>query len=54
MPDYGADLRADRPAVRLMERRGNLRAYGLNLLGSLLGVIVMLVASLLWTAATPL
>jgi hypothetical protein len=35
---------------RLMERRGNLRAYGLNLLGSLLGVIVMLVASLLWTS----
>jgi spermidine synthase len=34
---------------RLMERRGNLRAYGLNLLGSLLGVVVMLVASLLWT-----
>ena len=35
---------------RLMERRRNLRAYGLNLLGSLLGVIVMLVASLLWTS----
>lgn len=34
---------------RLMERRGNLRAYGLNLLGSLLGVVLMLVASLLWT-----
>ena len=34
---------------RLMERRQNLRAYGLNLLGSLLGVVVMLVASLLWT-----
>jgi hypothetical protein len=34
---------------RLMERRKNLRAYGLNLLGSLLGVVMMLVASLLWT-----
>ncbi|MGC2077940.1 MAG: hypothetical protein WA728_18300 [Xanthobacteraceae bacterium] len=34
---------------RLMERRTNLRAYGLNLLGSLLGVLLMLVASLLWT-----
>jgi spermidine synthase len=34
---------------RLMERRKNLRAYGLNLLGSLLGVLIMLVASLLWT-----
>jgi SAM-dependent methyltransferase len=34
---------------RLMERRGNLRAYGLNLLGSLLGVLIMLVASTLWT-----
>ena len=34
---------------RLMERRQNLRAYGLNLLGSLVGVVVMLVASLLWT-----
>src|SRR5215471_5606084 len=34
---------------RLMERRGNLLAYGLNLLGSLLGVVLMLVASLLWT-----
>jgi spermidine synthase len=34
---------------RLMERRTNLRAYGLNLLGSLLGVVMMLVASLLWT-----
>jgi spermidine synthase len=34
---------------RLMERRKNLRAYGLNLLGSLLGVLLMLVASLLWT-----
>jgi hypothetical protein len=34
---------------RLMERRTKLRAYGLNLLGSLLGVLVMLVASFLWT-----
>jgi spermidine synthase len=34
---------------RLMERRRNLRAYGLNLLGSLLGVLIMLVASTLWT-----
>ncbi len=34
---------------RLMERRGRLRAYGLNLLGSLLGVVLMLLASLLWT-----
>ena len=34
---------------RLMERRGKLRAYGLNLLGSLFGVVVMLVASSLWT-----
>src|ERR1035437_1073244 len=34
---------------RLMERRKKLRAYGLNLLGSLLGVVMMLLASLLWT-----
>ena len=34
---------------RLMERRTNLRAYGLNLLGSLLGVLLMLLASLFWT-----
>ena len=34
---------------RLMERRRNLRAYGLNLLGSLLGVVLMLVVSSLWT-----
>jgi len=34
---------------RLMERRRNLRAYGLNLLGSLLGVLMMLAASFLWT-----
>jgi len=32
-----------------MQRRKNLRAYGLNLIGSLLGVVMMLVASLLWT-----
>ena len=34
---------------RLMERRTKLRAYGLNLLGSLLGVLLMLTASFLWT-----
>jgi spermidine synthase len=34
---------------RLMERRKNLRAYGLNLLGSLVGVLLMLGASFLWT-----
>jgi spermidine synthase len=34
---------------RLMERRTKLRAYGLNLLGSLLGVLLMLGASFLWT-----
>ncbi|MBZ5600923.1 MAG: hypothetical protein LAO79_01300 [Acidobacteriia bacterium] len=34
---------------RLMERRGKLRAYGLNLLGSLLGVAASFAASLLWT-----
>ncbi|HEX4286074.1 MAG TPA: hypothetical protein VHZ28_13345, partial [Terracidiphilus sp.] len=34
---------------RLMEHRSKLRAYGLNLLGSLLGVLLMLAASLLWT-----
>jgi hypothetical protein len=34
---------------RLMERTKNLRAYGLNLIGSLLGVVMMLVASVLWT-----
>jgi hypothetical protein len=33
---------------RLMERRTKLRAYGLNLLGSLLGVLLMFVASYLW------
>ncbi len=34
---------------RLMERRTKLRAYGLNMFGSLLGVLLMLVASFLWT-----
>ena len=34
---------------RLMERRKNLRAYGLNLLGSLVGVVMMLVASRDWS-----
>ncbi len=34
---------------RLMERRSHLRAYGMNLLGSLLGVLLMLGASFLWT-----
>ena len=34
---------------RLMERRTKLWAYGLNLLGSLLGVLLMLLASFLWT-----
>jgi spermidine synthase len=34
---------------RLMDRRKNLRAYGLNLLGSLFGVLLMLAASFLWT-----
>jgi spermidine synthase len=34
---------------RLMEGRSKLRAYGLNLLGSLLGVLLMLAASFLWT-----
>ena len=34
---------------RLMERRPKLRAYGLNLLGSLVGVLLMLLASYLWT-----
>jgi hypothetical protein len=34
---------------RLMERRRSLRAYGLNLLGSLFGVLIMLAASFLWT-----
>jgi hypothetical protein len=34
---------------RLLERREKLRAYGLNLLGSLVGVVLMLFASSLWT-----
>jgi SAM-dependent methyltransferase len=34
---------------RLMERQTKLRAYGLNLLGSLAGVVLMLTASFLWT-----
>lgn len=34
---------------RLMERLPSLRAYGLNLLGSLAGVALMLGASFLWT-----
>ncbi len=34
---------------RLMERREKLKAYGLNLLGSLAGVVLMLVLSWLWT-----
>ena len=34
---------------RLMARRGQLRAYGLNLFGSLVGVLGIFVASALWT-----
>jgi spermidine synthase len=34
---------------RLMERRTKLRAYGLNLVGSLAGVLMMLATSFLWT-----
>ncbi len=34
---------------RLMQRRQTLSAYGLNLLGSLAGVVLMLVLSWLWT-----
>jgi len=34
---------------RLMQRREKLRAYGLNLLGSLAGVLLMLALSWLWT-----
>jgi hypothetical protein len=34
---------------RLMKRRPNLRAYGLNLLGSLAGVVLTFVVSFLWT-----
>ncbi|HEX4714575.1 MAG TPA: hypothetical protein VH164_06575, partial [Ktedonobacteraceae bacterium] len=33
----------------LMRRRENLRAYGLNLLGSLAGVLVMFIVSAFWT-----
>jgi hypothetical protein len=33
----------------LMQRRTNLKAYGLNLLGSLAGILAMLGASFLWT-----
>jgi SAM-dependent methyltransferase len=34
---------------RLMDRQGTLRAYGSNLLGSLLGVLLTFVVSWLWT-----
>lgn len=34
---------------KLMERTGQLSAYGMNLLGSLLGVALMFVVSLFWT-----
>jgi hypothetical protein len=34
---------------RLMERRSKLRAYGLNLAGSIMGVVLMLGISFLWT-----
>ncbi len=34
---------------RMMERRNKLRAYGLNLLGSALGVLLMIGMSFLWT-----
>jgi SAM-dependent methyltransferase len=34
---------------RLMKRRSNLRSYGLNLLGSLVGVALTFVVSFLWT-----
>ncbi len=34
---------------RLMTRRGNLRAYGFNLLGSILGVILVTAISFFWT-----
>jgi hypothetical protein len=34
---------------RLMKRRSNLRAYGLNLLGSLVGVALTFIVSFLWT-----
>ena len=32
-----------------MQRRPNLKAYGLNLLGSLAGILAMLLVSFLWT-----
>ncbi len=35
---------------RLMERKSQLSAYGWNLLGSLLGVLLMFLVSYLWTA----
>ena len=34
---------------RLMDRTGQLRAYGFNLFGSLLGVLLMFLVSFLWT-----
>jgi SAM-dependent methyltransferase len=34
---------------RLMRRRDNLRSYGLNLIGSLCGVVLMFAVSFLWT-----
>lgn len=34
---------------KLMERKSQLSAYGLNLLGSLLGVLLMFLVSFLWT-----
>ena len=34
---------------KLMERRSQLSAYGLNLFGSLLGVVLMFLVSFLWT-----
>jgi spermidine synthase len=34
---------------RLMERRNNLRSYGINLMGSILGVVLILAISFLWT-----
>jgi hypothetical protein len=37
---------------RLMERRETLTAYGLNLLGSLAGVLLMFVVSAFWTPPT--
>ena len=37
---------------KLMERKPQLSAYGLNLLGSILGVFLMLLVSFLWTPPT--